>query len=326
MNSRSRMRPLNAEHPSYELGLQNAEISMELLARDEHALRRRILDARESAASVRAEILRTAERRRARSTRRKEVVTQLFAMPLIVDFGDVLSRSKHEVRLLGDDAVWEATIDRIWRTAFDGEALEVRPVPTMVHLNAVLGISPCVVQEQTFRGASIFEGRQPKIVPMCGGGDQYELGGGPRATVYLMLAYVASPASDKPLASGSLPRKPLTEEYLSAWFAVTAGRPSVRVLPPRRFYDALDDAHSAQLRHFIRWCDSKGYSQELSLLSFGSQASQVTIAGHYRRSPCAPWEEVSWSYDSSWRGPIELTALQGTNKLLGAGSNESSIH
>ncbi len=296
------------------------KIGLELLAHDERALRRRILEAQDSRASTRAEILRAAERRCARTANRGVVTSQLFAMPVVVDFGDTSTSARRESKLLGHDQVWQSTIERIWRCAFDSRALEVRLVPTIVHLNAVLGISPCTVHEQAFRGASVFEGRQPGTVSMCNEGQGYELGGGPRAIVYLLLGYIASPASADPVAAGTLPRDRSIEQYLGAWFAVKTGKPSVRTMPPRRFYDALEDAHTAQLLHFVRWCKSRGYPHRLDCSSAGSQSDHVVISGHFQRRVDTPWEEVSWSYDGSWRGAFDLARVRRVDALDGASS------
>ena len=292
-------------------------IDLALLIRDEHALRRRIFTARESVATTRTEILRAAERRYARIPSREQVTSQLFAMPAIIDFGDLSTHARREVTLLGQDPVWAAAIQRIWRSAFDSEVLDVQPVPSIVHLNAVLGISPCTVHEQAFRGASLFEGRQPGWVPMCRDGHKYEIGDGPRAVVYLLLAYVASRACDTPLASGAPPCDRSSEDLLSAWFAVKECGPSVRVLQPKRFYDALDDAQAAQLHHFMRWAASKDYPHRLDLQSDPDQSDRVTIAGRYWRLGNAPWEEVRWSYDGSWRGVFDFAKVARLGSTLG---------
>lgn len=286
----------------------HAEISLALLTRDADDLRRRVLEAADRAGAIRNVILRAAERRHARTEGRKQVTVQLFAMPLIIDFGDQHTRAKREVTLLGQDPAWDATINRIWRSAFDGDTVDIRPGPTMVHANAALGTPPHVVHEQTFRGASLFEGRQPKPVAMCTAGQQYEAGGGPRAIVYLMLAYVASPRSIELLSAGRQPSEPLAAQYLSAWFAVESGTPSVRILPPKRYYDALNDAQLELLHHFMRWCSLGCYPHRLDLSSAAGETNHVTITGRYQPRGNATQEEVSWSYDCSWRGFIDLAA------------------
>ncbi len=285
-------------------------IGLELLTRNASALRGRIIEAKGSVAAIRAEILRTAERRWARTPAGKNVVVQLFGMPVVVNFGDQPMRAKREVKLLGRDKNWEAIVSRIWRSAFDSKVLDIRLVPAMTHLNAIFGIAPCAVHEQVFRGASVFEGRQPESVPMCTNGELHEFAGGPRAIVYLTLAYVASPSLEHAPAAGTRPCEPLAEEYLSAWFAVETGVPSVKILPPKRFYDALEDAHRAQLRHFVGWCKSKNYPHSLNVSSSPNKGQHVTITGCYQPADGKRPMEVGWMYDGSWRGPIDLTTVQ----------------
>lgn len=283
-------------------------IGTELLTRDDAALRNRILDAGEHAPHVRAEIHRAAERRQARSAGQGSLTVQLFAMPVIVDFGEQTTRAKSELELFGRDDVWATTISRIWRSSFDDQSLDIRPLPTMVHLNTTLGISPSIVHAQVFRGASVYEGRQPRPVSMCADAGAFQSAGGPVAMVYLMQAYVASPAGGAAPSVGDRVAMQ-AESYLRAWFALSKEAPSVRVLTPRRFYDALDEAHRAQLGHFLRWCAQHDCVHQLDLSPADEDTGAVTITGWYQRRGNPKQDDVSWSYDSTWRGQLDSKAV-----------------
>ena len=150
---------------------------------------------------------------------------------------------------------------------------------------------------------------------MCTGRKVIESGGGPVAPIYLMLAYVGSSAGATAPAAGTRPRDPRASAILGGVFAVEASVPAVRVLAPRRFYDALDDAHQAQLAHFMLWCEQHQCAHQIDLSPADEDTGEIQITGWYQRPGQSKVDEVNWSYDSTWRGRVDTKAVMDAAKV-----------
>jgi hypothetical protein len=299
-------------------------VAIELLTRDDGALRERIRSAGSGETAVRTEILRASERRQAKVPGRGEAMVQLFAMPLIVDYGDQKTEGKRETLIVDNDELWAGTIARIWRSCFPGDDLDIRPLPYLVHLNGVLDVSPSTVHAQVFRGASIYEGREQKPLPMCAERNRLESAGGPVPMTYLMLAYVASPAGKAAPAAGVRPMDAQAQSYMRGFFALMDRAPSVQLLQPRRFYDALNSAQQAHLGHFLIWCARNKLDHRIDFSPADEDTGEVTITGWFQSPGAEHAVEACWKYDSTWRGPFDSQAvMRSAREEVGLGAEGS---
>jgi hypothetical protein len=144
---------------------------------------------------------------------------------------------------------------------------------------------------------------------MCLDGSEPVDSKGPEAMAYLALAYVASPASTDVPTRGARPRDPRTEAYLKGFFALPQASPEIKVLAPRRFYDALNDAQQAQLGHFLLWCARNEAVHQLDVSAPDEVTGEVTITGWYQPHGTGSPEEASWTYDGVWRGGPDSQAV-----------------
>lgn len=285
-------------------------VAAELLMRNDDALRRRIQDSAEPKATTRAAIQRASERRIAEVPGVGKALVQLFGMPLVAAYdGQCESTTKQEVEVFRPNTVMQEVVLRIWRSAIPDPSATVVPLPRMLHINAAVGISPSLVHSQVFRGATLMEGQASRDVPMSREGAVIESARGPTALVYLMLAYVVTPVGVAAPSKGNRPAELNACSYMQGWLAHPSATPEVSLLPPMRFFDAVDAAQLAQLKHFLLWCARHRMVHALDQIGPDPETAAVRIEGWYQAPDQGKQHEVAWAYDSTWREPLHLATV-----------------
>ena len=155
----------------------------------------------------------------------------------------------------------------------------------------------------------MFEGRDVPDLSMVRSGTLIESARGPTAMVFLMLAYVASPTDRPAPIKGARPSHANSNAYQQGWLAHASATPEVTVLAPMRFFDAVHEAQSAQLQHFLLWCARQGLVHSLDVLQPDPVTRTVRVEGWYQTQGQAKPHAVAWEYDSTWREPLHTATV-----------------
>ena len=295
----------------------DAALQAELLSGRDHALRHRIQEAGARAPEVRREIRRAAEVRPVRLPGQRAARVHLVAMPLLLDFGLDSVVCRAETRCSTPNTAVAASLRALWVCAIGAPVEGLRLLPVAVHLESALGISPLAVHEFLFFGASLAEGArtQPARLQLVDRWDRQAAPGLPAC--YLLLALVTC-NGDLKLSQTVRPAAAREgSALLQALFATATAQPTATLLPPQRWFDALDEAHAAQMAHTVAWAAKRGLAPQL--VHRQQARGKVEIECAFHDPGRGDLLRRIWAYDGTWR---ELPDLREVVRQAGVFERE----
>jgi len=289
---------------SNPLAIPIAPLQAALLCGRDQDLRQLVQEAGQWAPDVRRQIRCAAQMRPVRARGLRGAGVHLVAMPALLDYGSAGARCPAEVRLVTPAA---EHLRGLWQCAFGAQAHEVVVLPQVVHLDAVLGISPLAVHECAFFGASLIEGARTQIPKLRLPDRHAREAGKALVAPYLLLALAVCPEG---LAHDEAAWRRVrleVEQLVTAMFATRWAQPRLTLMAPRQFFDAIDAAQVAQLVHAARWLARKGGAQRFEFRHL--ERGHIDIEYAHGLTPADGLGQMLWTYDSTWREPPDLRAI-----------------
>lgn len=295
---------LPPDHPADLTALSPAKIQFALLAGQERELRERILRAGAGAPALKRQIRRLAQARSIRVKRQRRAQLHLLAMPMQLTFPCRSTICPAEVNLFMPGSALEDRLRQLWHSFMGSDTRAISVLPYAVHLESVLGISPSSVHELAFFGASMFEGARTHAPRLHLANRNALLTGDVSTATYLIMAF-ASCDGDPSIQEGAWRQRQFdARTLLSSMVALPSRSPSLSLLRPSGFFDAIDAAQQAELDSIVARIAKRGGRSRFDL-NKGSDG-HVTISCVYALPGVERADRKVWTYDTTWREMPDL--------------------